>query len=630
MTERDYGFGDFNNINLGNVEREISEDADGLRVLQDAALKRFKTNSLEGKTEWIGEVLRSWTDTIPNSSGFWKNSPYVGKITKCKVNIPELDEAIGKEKPCPTTDPNKPGPHQDRINKFRTFESRDPSLPPPPVGTKVRVSFEDPKNPQTSPGIYLGPVGEGFAATGMVAGQKRFGPGSPQTAHQNEAGRKKTTPSTNGGVTGLGSFVDLSLGLGTPPPPRETPSGPIQDRGVLQGLYWDWPAGNRMHKTASGKKIGLQKGCEYWVQKAVDHGFNEVSLMAGTMGVSSSKKCFPKGVCEGPKAKAWWRRFPKESITPFAKECRKKNIRVSCTYWPIPNKKWIDGFLKSGVAELAVKAGLYAIEFDMEHNWASSQLKSNVPKKYQYKCMLEAEHILFEGLRKRLDAAGGTNIKINVTVHLGRLHKWSSCAGYKGGYYMLNVCDELYLQMYSTQRRVAFRNGQCERTYKVYKPGGKKARKGGKTALEQERNAQALRAKCREKYKFSGPSGPGNYQREELQKFFRKKTGANIKTIILANYGQSWNLGDEWTYGPGEAKAKRPLDRWSEDQKRGYSRAIEGLERAAQAANEYTQIKVVRYWSSKWVWRPDIALLSAQSWHKMYAKMLRGEDGAIG
>ena len=48
MTERDYGFGDFNNINLGNVEREISEDADGLRVLQDAALKRFKTNSLEG------------------------------------------------------------------------------------------------------------------------------------------------------------------------------------------------------------------------------------------------------------------------------------------------------------------------------------------------------------------------------------------------------------------------------------------------------------------------------------------------------------------------------------------------------------------------------------------------------
>ena len=119
MARRRRGFGDLNNINLPNSERDIPIDSDGLRVLQDAALKRYKTNILQGKKEWVGKVLRSWQDPIGGASGKWKNSPFVGKITKCKVNIPELDEAVGKEPPCPDDDPNKRGAHQENGYAFK-------------------------------------------------------------------------------------------------------------------------------------------------------------------------------------------------------------------------------------------------------------------------------------------------------------------------------------------------------------------------------------------------------------------------------------------------------------------------------------------------------------------------------
>jgi hypothetical protein len=620
MTERDYGFGDFNNINLGNVEREIPHDADGLRVLQDAALKRFKTNSLEGKAEWIGEVLRSWQDDTANASGFWKNSPYVGKITKCKVNIPELDEAIGKEKPCPTTDPDKPGPHQDKINKFRTYESRDANLPPPPVGTKVRVTFEDPKNPQTSPGIYLGPVEAGAAATGMVAGQTSPGTSSPRAAHLNDAGRPRTVApaAPPAGTTGFGVLADLALqppAAPPPPPPRNTSAGPIQDRGVRQGIYWDYPKGRAMEK----------KGPAYWVKKTVDAGFTDVAIMCGKEMSNSS--CFKKNYCDGGlNAKAYYAhmQWTPPRVISFAKEARKNDIRVSCVYWPSPNKKWVENFLNSGVPEMAVKAGLYAIEFDMEGLWTGG--KRGVPKKYRYECALEADHALMDGLRKKLDSIGGSNIKINVTVHPDRIHKRSSCAGLKGGYYLINACDELYFQLYSSQRRVTYikkkgvKGGACYMQYLAYRPGGKKAGKhgSGNTPESQEKFALYAQKKCQEKYKFSGPMGPGKFQTKKLNEFYRKKTGAKISTVILNNYGQSWNLGDGIPRGPGESTTA------------GRARIAEGMNLQLDAILDNPKVKMIRYWSSKHIWLPGVRTRFNENWHPSVARKLRGQDEAIG
>ena len=231
MARRRRGFGDLNNINLPNSERDIPIDSDGLRVLQDAALKRYKTNVLQGKKEWVGKVLRSWQDPIGGASGKWKNSPFVGKITKCKVNIPELDEAVGKELPCPDDDPNKRGPHQEKINKFKTFEAIDPNLPPPPVGTDVRVMFEDPKNPHSSAGIYLGPVNMGAASVGTVAGPSQAPrrkpaptaaptpapPLPPPPAITPKAVFKKPKPPVTG-VKEVGSPVNVRKDAPAPPP----------------------------------------------------------------------------------------------------------------------------------------------------------------------------------------------------------------------------------------------------------------------------------------------------------------------------------------------------------------------------------------------------------------------------
>ena len=655
MVKRDYSFGDLNNINLPNSERDIPVDSDGLRVIQDSALKQYKTDILEEKTEWVGEVLRSWQDSPANSSSFWKNSPYVGKITKCKVNIPELEEAIGKEPPCPDDDPNKRGAHQEKINKFKTFEARDLDLPPPPVGTDVRVTFEDPQNPHNSAGIYLGPVNVGSAATGEVAGpgqapQRKPAPAAaptpappaiaPKATFKNPSGKVKTVlPETQGNKIPLSTNV------------KDSPD--IIDSDVKMGIYWDYPHGR-----------GVDKDPKAWAKKAKEFGFTDLALMVGlsTHGVAPVEHLSPNG-------KVYWKNWKPDQIKNFTKECTKLGIEVSCVWWPNPHKKWIDNFIDSPVVKTMVESGCKAIEFDMEGNWAYNKM-GHKPKKKEiedkYGSMLEAEKDLMERLRKKLDENGGSNIQINITCHPARLHKRNEIEEKEGSkYYLLSTADRLYFQIYSTQRRVTYRKGDCAKSYNrvMNKYFYKKEREIGKDAFGRgsmdrfhavQQIAQAAKLKCQNKYKFSGKLGPGKFQRSKINDFIKKETGTDMDGVILAIYSQHWPLDGqrtgtgvpppsvklttlpaelgripgEVTFGfLGASPSWTQLDDIGpgpgDGTEAGLAQAIKGLELAALASLEYPTISSIRYWSTKWVWHKKRAQPSAIKWAKMFKNRLK-------